>query len=197
MCIPAKLEAMDAYHDRIAELARERIAIVPYNERWPQHYAEVEAKLVRSLPMDIVIRIAHIGSTAVPDLSAKPIVDVQVEVTSLHRVRKEVVPIMNDLGYEYVCRPTMGERAPFYAWFIARDANGERTEHVHMVEPDPASQDRILFRDHLRAQVEDARAYATLKAYLHRIHASDRAAYTQGKTEFVNALVLKARSSRP
>ena len=131
-----------------------------------------------------------------PGLSAKPIIDVQVEVSSLERVRREVVPIMEDLGHEYIWRPTMGERAPFYAWFIRRNAKGDRTHHVHMVEPDGASEDRVLFRDHLRAHSEIAAKYETLKQDLAERFPDDRTAYTKGKTEFIMDVVHKAREGR-
>ncbi len=181
---------------RILELQREGIEIVPYDERWPQRYALVEMRLVRSLPPDLFTRISHIGSTAVPGLSSKSIIDVQVEVTSLERVRREVVPIMLDLGYEYIWRRSMGEQAPFYAWFIHRDPAGERTEHVHMVEPDAASEARLLFRDHLRRHREDALRYETLKRALHAAHPNDRTAYTLGKTDFITGIVAKARKTQ-
>jgi GrpB-like predicted nucleotidyltransferase (UPF0157 family) len=187
---------MKEHRDRIAELTRERIDIVPYDERWPQRYHALETKLQRSLPLDLVTRIAHIGSTAVPGLSAKPIIDVQVEVVSLDRVRRDVVPVMDDLGYEYIWRPTMGERAPFYAWFIGRDARGERTEHVHMVQPDQASVDRLIFRDHLRAHPEEALRYEALKRALHAAHPNDRAAYTIGKTDYITGVVAQAKTER-
>lgn len=187
---------MSANNERIAQLTRERIAIVPYDEGWPKRFAEVETKLTRSLPADLFTRIAHIGSTAVPGLSAKPIIDVQVEVTSLERVRREAVPVMKDLGYEYIWRPTMGEQAPFYAWFIGRDASGERTEHVHMVEPDQVSIDRLLFRDFLRVHPQEAHRYEMLKRTLNAEHPNDRAAYTAGKTAYIASVVAQAKTQR-
>jgi GrpB-like predicted nucleotidyltransferase (UPF0157 family) len=182
--------------DRIAELTREPIAIVPYDERWPARYAEEEVRLARSLPPDLIKRIAHIGSTAVPGLSAKPIIDIQVEVNSLDRVRREVVPIMQDLAYEFIWRPTMGERAPFYAWFIKRNARGERTFHVHVVEPDQASVDRLVFRDFLCAHPSAAMEYEALKQGLAVAHPADRAAYTLSKTPFIAEVLRRAREER-
>lgn len=179
--------------ERIRTLAREPIAIVPYDERWPALYAEEEARLARALPPDLVTRIAHIGSTAVPGLSAKPIIDIQAEVRSLDRVRRDVIPIMEDLAYEFIWRPTMGEQAPFYAWFIKRNAAGERIFHVHMVEPDQTSADRIRFRDHLRAHPDDRAAYEALKRELAVRHPDDRAAYTMNKTHHINRVLAKAR----
>ena len=185
------------YRQRLESLVREPITVVPYDPVWPDRYLDLESLLKRSLPQGLWTRIAHIGSTAVPGMSAKPIIDVQVEVTSLDRVRREVVPIMCDLGFEYIWRPTMGENAPFYAWFIGRNGRRERTAHIHMVEPDAASADRIIFRDFLRAHPEEAVRYEQLKAQLLETHANDRAAYTLGKTAFINSILDQARTPRP
>ena len=178
---------------RLEILEREPITLVPYDPSWPVRFAEQEMLLQRSLPTGLWTRIAHIGSTAVPGLTAKPVIDIQVEVTGSDRVRREVVPIMNDLGFEFIWRPTMGEQAPFYAWFIARNASGQRSTHVHMVEPDAASEDRILFRDFLRDHPQDAQRYAGLKLDLLEAHAHDRAAFTRGKTAFITSILHQAR----
>lgn len=181
---------------RITELTHEHIEIVPYDAEWPMRFAKEEARLLRSLPADLVIRIDHIGSTAVPGLSSKPIIDVQVEVSDLERVRREVVPIMKDLAYEFIWRPSIGEHGPFYAWFIKRNAKGERVFHVHMVEPDEASEDRLLFRDHLRAHPHEAQRYEALKQGLAHAHPDDRAAYTLSKTPFIAEVIREAREAR-
>ena len=184
-------------HSRIEALVREHIEIVPYSREWPVRYSAIEDRLLRSLPVDLCSRISHIGSTAVPGLSAKPIIDVQVEVTNVDRVRREAVPILQDLGYEFIWRPTMGERAPYYVWFIGRNAQEVRTEHIHMVEPDAATEARILFRDFLRTSPQEAMRYEALKRSLHAAHANDRAAYTNGKTDYIASIVTKARAASP
>ncbi|MCB0787240.1 MAG: GrpB family protein, partial [Flavobacteriales bacterium] len=86
----------------------EHVEVCPYDPSWPACYQEEEILLKRVLPADLVIRIDHIGSTAVPGLSAKPIIDVQVEVRSLERVRQDVVPELEEMGYEFIWRPTIG-----------------------------------------------------------------------------------------
>jgi GrpB-like predicted nucleotidyltransferase (UPF0157 family) len=179
--------------ERLEILEREPITLLPYDPSWPIRYGELETLLERSLPRGLWTRIAHIGSTSVPGMSAKPIIDIQVEVISSDRVRREVVPIMRDLGYEYIWRPTMGEQAPFYAWFIARNATGQRITHVHMVEPDAASEDRIRFRDFLRSHPQVAQRYEQLKLDLFEAHPLDRAAFTRGKSEFIASILHQAR----
>ncbi|MBL7953061.1 MAG: GrpB family protein [Flavobacteriales bacterium] len=179
---------------RLQELMRERIAVLPYDPSWPQRYTEVEARLKKLLPKNLVQRIAHIGSTAVPGLSAKPIIDVQVEVNDLQEVRERVVPMMEEQGYEFIWRRSMGESEPYYAWFILRNERGERMEHVHIIAPDHVSADRIVFRDLLRKHPEEAASYETLKNMLAKKFAKDRVAYTQGKTEFIHSTLRKGRA---
>ncbi|MBP7449532.1 MAG: GrpB family protein [Flavobacteriales bacterium] len=179
---------------RIKALTKEPIEIVPYDTQWPARYTEVESELKRMLPRMLAQRITHIGSTAVPGLSAKPVIDVQVEVSDMERVKEEVVPAMEAVGYEFIWRPTMGDEAPFYAWFIKRNSAGERTVHVHMVEPGQASVDRIIFRDHLRNDPQEAARYEALKNDLARKFPKDRAAYTVNKTAYIKEVLTKARA---
>lgn len=195
MDIPSGLSV--EVQDRIRELLHERITVTAYDPRWPSLYASEEDFLGRVLPGDLVKRIAHIGSTAVPGCSAKPIIDIQVEVTSCERVKREVVPLLTEHGYEFIWRPTIGERAPFYAWFIKRNASGHRTHHIHMVEPDTASEDRVLFRDHLRSHPKDLERYETLKQALSEVYPNDRGSYTKGKTDFITSIISQARTQRP
>lgn len=178
---------------RIAELASEPIDVVTYSPEWPVRYATEEVRLRNTLPRAICTRIEHIGSTAVPGLSAKPVIDVQVECTDLQQVCRVVVPLMAALGYEFIWRPTMGEKAPHYAWFIGRDADGRRMFHVHMVEPDEATSDRLLFRDYLRAHPQVAHQYEQLKQDLASAHPADRASYTHAKTPFIAGVLERAR----
>lgn len=177
--------------ERIEALTHEHIDIVPYDPRWAERFAEEERFLSGLLPQDLFTRIAHIGSTAVPGLSAKPIIDVQVEVVSLARARSEAVPLLTAHGYEFIWRPSIGEQAPFYAWFIKRGAQGQRTHHIHMVEPDAASIDRLRFRDAMRADASECKAYEALKRELAARYPEDRAAYTRAKTSFIQR-VLRA-----
>jgi len=182
--------------DRIETLMKERIDVVPYDDQWPLRYAELELKLKRMFPRQLVQRIAHIGSTAVPGLSGKPILDVQVEVSDLDLVQRDVVPVLEAQGYEFIWRPTIGERTPFYAWFILRNERGERTQHIHFVSPDQASVDRIVFRDYLCRHPEECTLYEALKADLANRFPKDREAYTKGKTDHINSVLLKARTEK-
>jgi GrpB-like predicted nucleotidyltransferase (UPF0157 family) len=177
---------METLEDRIKRVLREEVSIVPCDAAWPQMFEEEKRHLLGCLPSGLVRRIEHFGSTAIPGLAAKPIVDVLVEVNSLEETKTRIAPVLEAQGYDYFWRATHGENGPpFYAWFIKRNSAGVRTHHIHMVESDFEHWDRLLFRDYLIEHPETAKEYEALKLGLARDYPRDRVAYTEGKTEFV------------
>jgi len=179
---------------RVRRAVQEDVVIAPYDPVWAVRFREEKEHLSACLPRDLVGRIEHFGSTAVPGLAAKPIVDMLVEVTSLEETKARIVPILEGQGYDYFWRPTWGDDVgPFYAWFIKRDTAGVRTHHIHMVEKDFEHWERLLFRDYLIAHADVAEAYAGLKRRLAAEHPNDRVAYTKGKTEFIAQVMEKAK----
>jgi GrpB-like predicted nucleotidyltransferase (UPF0157 family) len=185
---------METLEQRVQRVLRDEVAIVPYDPEWPQMFRQEKAHLLSCLPNELIRRIEHFGSTAVPGLAAKPIIDMLVEVTSLEETKTRIVPVLEAQGYDYFWRPTWGDNTPpFYAWFIKRDHSGRRTHHIHMVEPDFEHWDRLLFRDYLIAHPEIAHEYQELKIQLANGHANDREAYTEAKTEFVVRVTERAK----
>jgi GrpB-like predicted nucleotidyltransferase (UPF0157 family) len=188
---------METLEQKIARVLRDHVAVVPYDPAWPQRFEAERDHLRACLPRDLLGRIEHFGSTAVPGLAAKPIVDVLVEVTDLEATRARIAPLLEAQGYDYFWRSAADDDAPpHYAWFIKRDASGARTHHLHMVEAHFAHWERLLFRDYLIQHPAVAREYAELKLRLAALHGGDRVAYTQAKTAFVTAVTARARSER-
>lgn len=184
----------DKLKKRIEELVREEVAIVPYNPVWPKMFEDEAAFLRRALPLNLIKRIEHFGSTAVAGLSAKPIIDILVEVTSLEETKKQIVPILEAEGYEYFWRPAFGDdQPPFYAWFIKRNSEGQRTHHIHMVEADSELWDRIYFRDYLRQFPSEAKHYDELKRSLSEKYPNDRVKYTEEKSGFILSVTKRAK----
>lgn len=187
---------METLEQRIQRVVQEEVAIVPYDLSWPELFRQEKQHLLACLPNDLIRRIEHFGSTAVPGLAAKPIVDMLVEVTGLEATRARIAPILESQGYDYFWRPTHDDNGPpFYAWFIKRDpATGARTHHIHMVEGHFTEHwDRLLFRDYLIAHPEVAREYEILKTRLAAVLARDRIAYTCGKREFIDEVTAQAK----
>lgn len=188
-------------HDRlqanIARMVSEEVMIAEPDPAWPALFAAESRHLRACLPAGLIGRIEHYGSTSVPGLPAKPIVDLLVEAPDLERVRDEAPPILEPQGYDYFWRPTgsSAEEGPFYAWFVKRDAQGCRTHHIHIVGPGFPQWDGLLFRDWLRAHPEDAAAYATLKRGLAQAHAADRVGYTQAKGDFIRRVVERVKAA--
>lgn len=173
---------------------RERVEIVPYDPAWPGLFAEEVARLRAALPAELIGRIEHFGSTAVPGLAAKPIIDMLVEVRSMEDVAERIAPLLRALGYEFFWRaPGHGLPGMEYAWFIRRDAAGRRTHHIHFVEAGSSEWGRLRFRDYLRAHSEVARAYGALKQRIADQYPDDRIAYAKAKTCFVREVMRAVR----
>ena len=185
---------LETLEDKIARVVRETVTVVPYDPHWPELFEQEKCRLQACLPAGIVKRIEHFGSTAVPGLVAKPIVDMLVEVTSLDETRREIAPVLEARGYDYFWRPSWGDDTPpYYAWFIKRDPSGNRTHHIHMVEADFAHWDRLLFRDYLIAHPAVAEKYCRLKENLAGAYPNDRVAYTKAKTNFIRTVTETAK----
>ena len=187
---------MESLEQRIQRVVREDVALVPHDPRWAELFRRERDHLRTCLPADLLGRIEHFGSTAVPGLAAKPIVDMLVEVADLQATRMRIAPVLESQGYDYFWRPTHGDDGPpFYAWFIKRNpGTGVRTHHIHMVEADFVEHwDRLLFRDYLIEHPCVAGEYQELKLRLASAHPNDRVAYTNGKTEFVLRVTEQAK----
>jgi len=185
---------VETLEEKIRRVTREEVAIEPYDPHWPVSFEEEKNHLLSCLPPQLIGRIEHFGSTAVPGLPAKPIVDMLVEVADLEETRRRIAPILEGQGYDYFWRPTWGDdRPPFYAWFIKRDARGKRTHHIHMVEAHFEHWDRLLFRDYLREHPPVAREYAALKRELSIVCHGNRVDYTKAKTDFIVRVTETAR----
>ncbi len=184
---------METPEEKVQRVVREEVSVAPYDPRWPELFEKEKKHLLSCLPKGLIGRIAHFGSTAVPGLAAKPIVDMLVEVSSLDETKKSIAPVLEAQGYDYFWRPTWGDDTPpFYAWFVKRDSQGNRTHHLHMVESHFEHWDRLLFVDYLIEHPDVAREYGALKVKLSEMHHNDRVAYTKAKTEFVARVTEKA-----
>ncbi len=177
---------METLREKINRVLQDDIAVAPYDPRWPQIFEDEKNHLLNTLPAELIRRVEHFGSTAVPGLAAKPIVDILLEVLDLKETRQRIAPVLEAQGYDYFWRPSCGDDTPpFYAWFIKRDSQGNRTHHIHMVERDFEHWDRLLFRDYLIEHPETAQEYQDLKISLSSTYPNDRIAYTKGKTDFI------------
>lgn len=172
-------------------MSRQPLVITDYNPSWPARY-ELEKALILGAVGPYVAAIEHIGSTAVPGLAAKPIIDILVGVNDLADAEWCIEP-MTRIGYEYV--PEYEDELPERRYFRKPPGKGvRRNYHVHMVQiGGPFWERHVLFRDYLRAHPETAAEYAALKRRLAAEYGSDMDGYTDAKTDFIRAVERWAR----
>jgi len=169
------------------------VEIVPYDPGWDTLFA-VEADRLRAvLDPGLILGIEHFGSTAVPGMAAKPIIDILIAVSSLAWAKTSMVEPITGLGYLYWAENPKSDRMFFVK---GMPPHGERrTHHVHITEPDGEMwRRRLRFRDYLRANPGEARCYEALKRQLAARYPGDRERYTDAKTEYVEAAWRKMNS---
>ena len=160
-------------------MADERIAVVPYDPEWPRRFEAERASLESVLAPWLAGGIEHVGSTAVPGLAAKPIIDMVAGVRDLDGARA-AVPALRD--HSYVEEP----HRPRVAHHFAKPSTRSPEYGLHLTEPgSDLWRERLAFRDALRRNRTLAAEYAALKLRLIREHGSDLGAYTAGKRVFV------------
>jgi GrpB-like predicted nucleotidyltransferase (UPF0157 family) len=168
-------------------MAADDVRIVPYDPAWPGFFAAERERLRGVLGLDQVLGIEHFGSTAVPGLAAKPIIDILIAVRSLAVAKATMIEPIKALGYVYWADNPKPDRMFFVKGMPPYGKR--RTHHVHVTEPDGEMwRRRLVFRDYLRAHPDVARRYEVLKRELADRYGLDREGYSDAKTDFVEAI---------
>ncbi len=175
-------------------MSNDSIYLIPYDEKWPKLAIKEIATIREALP-DINFEIEHIGSTAIPGLSAKPIIDLLISVERISDAVQFIQPL-EKLNYNYWRDNPQKDHFYFVKGLPLAGGKG-RTHHVHIYQRNHDEiKRRILFRDYLKAHPESLKAYSDLKSTLACQFPDDREAYTTGKTEFVSS-ILKLAEEEP
>ena len=163
----------------------EKVFLAPPDLQWPLQFEIEKEKILRALRRR-GLPIEHFGSTAIPGLRAKPVIDILVGCKSMAEADK-LIPLLCAIGYETSARfnAKIGDRR-----FLRKRRNRIRTHHVHLVVHKTAKwRERLRFRDILRANRSIAKRYEKLKIGLARIHRDDREAYTDAKAIFIKGIL--------
>ncbi|MBN1992663.1 MAG: GrpB family protein [Anaerolineae bacterium] len=162
---------------------REAVELVPYNPSWPAQFEAERAKIAAALG-NLALEIQHIGSTAVPGLEAKPVIDTMVVVAHLADAARCIAPLQT-LGYTFVDYPQNTDRR-----FFRKGV--PRTHHLHIVAAGSQSlADHLGFRNALRADPQLRQEYRELKRTLSTKYKNDRARYSESKGAFVEKVLAK------
>jgi GrpB-like predicted nucleotidyltransferase (UPF0157 family) len=164
--------------------ANESFELSDYDPRWAQLFL-IEAELIEEALGESMVEINHMGSTSVPGLRAKPIIDIQVVVESFATV-EDYQHLLGPLGYHH--HPHEDEAERIFMW-----KGVPRTHHMHIVEYATWEHQRhLIFRDYLRAHPDIARNYEQVKYELAVAFKHNRPAYTKGKTAFIKTIMARA-----
>jgi GrpB-like predicted nucleotidyltransferase (UPF0157 family) len=162
------------------------VRIVDYDSAWPV-MAEQELRRIEDAVGDLAVRLEHVGSTAVPGLAAKPIIDLQLSVTAMEPRALYVAPLER-LGYLFAPAPESPDHH-----FFAKPPERPRTHHLHVCRAGGEHELRhVAVRDFLRSHPDEAASYAALKREVVARQPQDRLAYIDGKDEYVTALEQRA-----
>ncbi|HEX5727239.1 MAG TPA: GrpB family protein [Longimicrobiaceae bacterium] len=162
------------------------VRLAPYDPAWPGLFAAEAARLAPVLEAHgLSLRLEHVGSTSVPGLAAKPVLDILAGRPPGEGPERHIAALVA-AGYDH-----RGEQGIPGREFFRRGT--PRSYHVHMVEVgSPQWRRHLAFRDHLRAHPEDAAAYSALKAALAARFPRDRETYTESKAPFITEILARA-----
>lgn len=164
------------------------VVVVPYDPGWPAVFTVLRARLAPALE-GIAVAIEHVGSTAVPGLAAKPVVDIDVIIPPGSASLGAAIEALARLGYEHRASRIQGREA-------FRQPDGLPSHHLYVCpEGSLGVRNHLILRDYLRSHPDDADAYASLKLDLANRFPDDIAAYAEYKTPFVLDLLRRAGMS--
>lgn len=166
----------------------QEVQIAPYDPEWVAKFEAEKSLLQKTMGSWVHDGIHHVGSTSIPGVDAKPIVDVLIGVRNLNEA-KECIPILEKIGYSYY-----PYRSDVMLWFC-KPSPEHREFHLQLMEPTESLwNERFLFRDYLRTHPEVAQDYVALKKDLASMFKNERESYTDAKTDFVENIIKKARA---
>lgn len=161
------------------------VLIEEYDPLWPERFRMLHSRIAGSID-SLAAAIEHVGSTAVPGLAAKPIIDMDVLLKSIADLPLAIARLAS-IGYTHRGDLGIAGREAF------RVPNGDVPHHLYVCPPGSLEYGRhVAFRDYLRTHLQDAAAYANLKRNLARQFGSDREGYNQAKAAFVQEILRRA-----
>jgi len=172
-------------------LKRGTVKLLPHNPKWTEAFEKEKEVLSKALN-GLVVDIQHIGSTSIPGIPAKPIIDISIGIKTMKN-SKDFIKIFEDIGYEY--RPDFG--GPTIQLLFVKGPEEKRTHYIHLMKYNGSIWiNDLAFRDYLRKNKDRAEQYANLKKKLAANFANDRTKYTASKANFILETVRIAKNGK-
>ncbi|MHA1348033.1 MAG: GrpB family protein [Candidatus Heimdallarchaeaceae archaeon] len=170
-------------------LKRGVVKLNDYDPQWKSLF-EKESALILSVAEEVIEDIQHIGSTAIPGVVAKPIIDVLLAINSLSNIKK-LTDLLTPIGFVY-----RGEQGIPDRHLFVKGGEDYRTHHLHVVVKEHSEWlKHILFRDYLRKHPKDVEKYSKLKLDLLKKYEFEREKYTESKSDFIEKILEKAKQN--
>lgn len=174
-------------------MADQSVNLVDYDPKWADLFEQERTAVTDVLRPWLAGDIEHVGSTAIPEMRAKPVIDMLAPVRSLDEAR-EAVPALTEAGWQYWAEDPEGD---IRLWFL-RPEPENRTHHLHVIAADhPRAHALVAFRDTLRTSKVLRTDYMALKGWLAQRHQHNRNAYTNAKSAFVDRVLREAGMEPP
>ncbi len=195
--MPLKLRFMNK---RLKDLAKQEwdtlfpIELVDYDPNWKNKFERERKKIIKMVGDKIVI-IEHVGSTSIPNIKAKPYIDISIEILKEDLFNEEIIGAMQNLNYHFF-RQT-GTKVDYMIFVKGYNLNGEKNQifHIHMCPPDHEMLNQIAFRDYLNANPKRALEYEQLKLELALTFKNDRSGYRIAKGDFIRNTMNMAKEA--
>jgi GrpB-like predicted nucleotidyltransferase (UPF0157 family) len=193
-------QGQDAYHRAVndrtcasqAAVRQDPVVVVPYDAAWPRLFEQQRGPIETALQPWLIGPVEHIGSTAVPGLPAKPIIDMLARITD-YDAGPRIIEAMHTIGWTHAPEPHDRDDRE---WEFCYPSIAYRIHHLHVLEHRSKAWPALLaFRDHLRSHPADAAEYARIKRELAAAHRHDRPAYRTGKAPFIHELIDRITGS--
>lgn len=176
---------------RVDPRRHDPISIVPYDSAWPDLFELQRSRVEPVLRPRLVGPVEHIGSTSIPGMAAKPIIDMVARISDYQHTAG-LVEAMAGIGWVHAPEPGDEEARK---WSFCFPDVGWRTHHLHIVEAAAGNwQSLLAFRDHMRTHPDDAAEYGRLKTLLAAADSQDRPRYRAGKAPFIEDLLKRLES---
>lgn len=173
---------------KVVGLQKGEVKLFSYTPEWKKLYKQ-EEKLLYSSIGKYIENIQHIGSTAIPGVFSKPIIDIAIAVKPF-KSTKEIIGLLRKLGYEY-----KGDAGVLGRLFFVKEGEAKRTHHLHFIRTNSRDwKNALLFRDYLQEHKDVAREYSNLKKELAKKFPIDRESYSSGKAKFIMEIINKKKS---
>ena len=166
------------------------IIISDPNPKWKEIYQIEKTNIIKLLGLDIVKRIEHIGSTAIPNLKSKPTIDILLEINDNVDANR-IIELLKKLEYHFISKPENPPPHMMFAKGYSKEGFIGQTYHIHVRFE--GNWNEIIFRDYLINNPEIAKEYSDLKLELAKKYKNNREAYTEGKTDFIKKVINKSK----